>query len=217
MSHFNSANNEKSKYIHRQVKFSCLNAQSSSNNHIMNNMEQSEDMYSNLEIYWRRSLGFFWFIIIPFFLSQEDGIQTRRVVMKSFWTIMIFLEIEAIQAQYGSSNISKTTQYSLSIDGFMLNLRCIISKKEAELGLEAWMKKIKTTFHRIGAERWSIIVSHVYIVRCLQALTILICIIFQNLFFAARYTDCYVNGYCSYFERQGLLFIIGRAWEQDLF
>ena len=53
---------------------------------------------------------------------------------------------------------------SLSIDGFMLNLRCIISKKEAELGLEAWMKKIKTTFHRIGAKRWSIIVSHVYIV-----------------------------------------------------
>ena len=79
--------------------------------------------------------------------------------MKSFWTIMIFLEIEAIQAQYGSS--SKTTSHSSSIDGFMLNLRCIISKKEAELGLEAWMKKIKTTFHRIGAERWSIIVSHV--------------------------------------------------------
>ena len=72
---------------------------------------------------------------------------------------MIFLEIEAIQAQYGSS--SKTTSHSSSIDGFMLNLRCIISKKEAELGLEAWMKKIKTTFHRIGAERWSIIVSHV--------------------------------------------------------
>ena len=117
------------------------------------------------------------------------------------------------QQQHQQNYLSST----LSIDGFMLNLRCIISKKEAELGLEAWMKKIKTTFHRIGAERWSIIVSHVYIVRCLQALTILICIIFQNLFFAARYTDCYVNGYCSYFERQGLLFIIGRAWEQDLF
>ena len=106
---------------------------------------------------------------------------------------------------------------TLSIDGFMLNLRCIISKKEAELGLEAWMKKIKTTFHRIGAKRWSIIVSHVHSSMFASSDYTNICIIFQNLFFAARYTDCYVNGYCSYFERQGLLFIIGRAWEQDLF
>ena len=41
MSHFNSANNvnEKSKYIYRQVKFSCLNAQSSPNNYIMNKVK----------------------------------------------------------------------------------------------------------------------------------------------------------------------------------
>ena len=62
------------------------------------------------------------------------------------------------QQQHQQNYLSST----LSIDGFMLNLRCIISKKEAELGLEAWMKKIKTTFHRIGAERWSIIVRHVH-------------------------------------------------------
>ena len=67
-------------------------------------------------------------------------------------------------AATASAKLPSPLSLSLSIDGFMLNLRCIISKKEAELGLEAWMKKIKTTFHRIGAERWSIIVSHVYIV-----------------------------------------------------